>query len=198
MAKPDEKREKVVTPVGRLIFPFLFKARPPMKNAAPGSKDKYMAILSFNIADIKKVAEEKKRWDNMLRIANDASKAKFGRELAKLPSNFKKPIRDGMEKENLEGFGEGTMFIQPSSFIKPGIVASDRVTVIDDAEGIYSGCYCRFSITAYAYDQGGGKGVNFGLQNVMFVRDGERLDERTDAAEDFGDLGEASEEEFVI
>lgn len=54
-----------------------------------------------------------------------------------------------------------------------------------DPSEVYSGCYMRATLTAYAYDKGGGKGVSFGLQNLMKVKDGEPLSSRATAENDF-------------
>ena len=55
-----------------------------------------------------------------------------------------------------------------------------------NADEIYAGCYCRATVTVYSYDNRS-KGVAIGLMNVQKVKDGERLDSRTDAAGDFDD-----------
>lgn len=52
---------------------------------------------------------------------------------------------------------------------------------------IYSGCYCLANVVAFAYNQKS-KGVSFGLQSVMKVKDGEPLASGFDAANDFSDV----------
>jgi hypothetical protein len=58
-----------------------------------------------------------------------------------------------------------------------------------DKADLYSGCYLRATVTAYAYTHGGNKGVSFSLQNLQKVRDGEPLSMSANKAEnDFGKL----------
>ncbi len=94
--------------------------------------------------------------------------------------------------------------------MRPGVVDRDR-NVISHEEGntelIYPGCYCRAKVNAYSYVKKG-KGVALGLMSLQFVADGERLDSRSNAAEDFADddiedvwledddIGGADEEDF--
>lgn len=179
----SKKRRKIVTPIFRANFVNIFHTESQMEDAK--GKPKYAVTMVFDPKTFSK--EDKVRWADMHKLADEASVEKFKRPIAKLPSNFKKPIRDGGEKEHLNGFGEGTFFAKASSLARPGIVAADRSTPIEDEEAIYSGCFMRATIMAYAYDNVG-KGVSFGLQNLMFVRDGDRLDGRSDASEDFGEI----------
>ena len=55
----------------------------------------------------------------------------------------------------------------------------------DSTNVFYSGCYGRASIRFYAYNQNGNKGVGCGLGNVQKLEDGQPLDGRTTALEDF-------------
>lgn len=188
------QRRKVITPIFRLTFPALFERERPMENQT--SKPKYALTAVFEPSKFD--AADKKRWADLQAILDEESMAAFKRPMAKLPDNFKKPIRDGAEKEHLDGFGEGTKFAKMSSHRPPGVVLSDGQTPvtfipgdqssIDAANDImYSGCYCRASVTAYAFDNIA-KGVALGLHNVMFVRDGDRLDGRSNPTEDFGEV----------
>jgi hypothetical protein len=52
----------------------------------------------------------------------------------------------------------------------------------------------RFSGNAYAYNQAGNKGITFGLNNVQKVADGERIDGRAEASEEFADLSAAPDQ----
>ena len=73
---------------------------------------------------------------------------------------------------------------------KPGIVsiyagADGKPTSIEDPAQIYAGCKVRASLRAYAYDVSGNKGVAFSLGNLQKLADGERLDGRVKAADEF-------------
>lgn len=54
-----------------------------------------------------------------------------------------------------------------------------------DASKIYAGSIVKASIDPFCYEVDGNKGVTFGLGNIQFVRDGDRLDNRTFAQDDF-------------
>lgn len=173
--------KKIVTPVFRVSFPAVFEP-----SSYQGGPEKYSVTAvfepeTFNDAD-------KKRFAEMQALADDAAKDFFKKPLDKLPANYKRPLRDGAEKEDLQGFGAGTTFCNISSKMRPGVVDQNRDPIVD-SEDFYPGCYARATVSAYAYDNVG-KGVAFGLQNLIKVKDGERLDSRTDAADDFADLGE--------
>lgn len=177
-AKTDKKT--VVTPVFRVSFPFVFEPRAPMEG---GGEAKYGLTAVF---DPTKFSEkDKERWKAMIALANEASVGKFKKKVNELTDNYKKPMRDGAEKEGLEGFGAGLKFANLTTKFKPGLVDKDKNPIVDQGE-IYPGCYMRATVTAYAYDNKG-KGVAFGLMNLQKVGDGPRLDSRTDAEEDFKD-----------
>jgi hypothetical protein len=168
--------DKVTTPVFRLSFPQLMEAK-----GYDGGEPKFSLSAVFDPSRF--TAREKEQWAAMEALADKASQERFKKNLKDLPGNFKKPFRDGAEKADLAGYGEGTVFCNLSSKMRPGVIDKNRNN-ITDADEVYPGCYCRATITAYSYDNKG-KGVAFGLQNVMKVADGERLDSRTDAQDDF-------------
>ena len=67
---------------------------------------------------------------------------------------------------------------------KPGIVDANRQEIIDTSE-LYSGIYGRASISFYAFNSNGNKGIACGLNNLQKFRDGEPLGGRTSAEDDF-------------
>ena len=50
---------------------------------------------------------------------------------------------------------------------------------------VYSGVYGRASITFYAFNSNGNKGIACGLNNLQKIRDGELLGGKASAASDF-------------
>lgn len=185
MAEKKE-RVKIFTPLFRAAFVNVFSTAKPMKDSDPNKEQKYEITAIFTPAMF--TQKDKDRFLAMKKIANDASMEKFKKPLTGLPANFHRPFRDGVEKEHLGGFGAGTIFAKLTSKFKPGIVGSDGKTIITDPGAIYAGCYCIATVNAYGFDNVS-KGVKFGLQNLMFVRDGERLDNRSSADEDFEEEG---------
>ena len=57
--------------------------------------------------------------------------------------------------------------------------------MITDPDEVYAGAIVRASVTSFSYDVSGNKGVSFALNNVQKIRDGERLDGRARAQDDF-------------
>ncbi len=106
-----------------------------------------------------------------------------------MPANPNLPIYDGDGlRQSGEPFGtecKGHWVINAKSNSAPEIVDSNGNPIISKTE-IYSGCYGRASIRFYAYNQNGNKGVGCGLGNIQKLEDGQPLDGRTTAAEDFG------------
>ena len=182
--------KKLVTPIFRVSFPVLAEAK-AMEGQA-GSKAKFSVCAVWDPSKFS--PKEKELWQAMKVLADETSMEKFKKKLDQLPGNFKKPFRDGAEKEDLTGFGPGKVFSNLSSLMRPGVIDRDR-TPITDYEEVYPGCYARATITSYAYDVSGGRGVAFGLQNLQKVKDGDRLDSRTDASEDFEDDLDSRDEE---
>lgn len=177
---------KLVTPVFRASFPNLFVPKAMQEGQTP--KYSVSAVFEpdkFNEAD-------KKRWAAILALLDETSMEKFKKKVDQLPANFKRAIRDGEEKADLEGYGPGKVFANLTSKLKPGVVDANGNDMNPD--DIYPGCYLRATVSAYAYDMNGGKGIALGLQNIRFVRDGERLDARTDAGEDFKDVEDDRDE----
>jgi hypothetical protein len=156
----------VTTPRARLAFPALFEPR--------GFNDqpkKYSAVLIFD-----KAAQATAEFQNMKKAATAAAKAKFG---DKPPKSMKNPFRDAGEKDDLPGFEEGSVFITISSKRQPKIVDRRKVDgkfpLITDEDRLYPGCFVRASVNAFGYDNSGNRGVSFGLNNMQFLDDGERI-----------------------
>lgn len=188
-----QKRVKLITPIGRFSFPNCFQPAPPMKGQPvnPNAKPKFGTTMIWTPATF--TDDDKTRWRKMLELIDALSMEHFKCRMKDAPQNIKRPIRDGVEKKHLGGFGPGTYFANITSHIKPSVVAADNVTEILDPQDLYAGCYGRCSITAYYYNNVS-QGIALGLSNVKKIKDGERLDSRTDAATDFADLGEADVE----
>lgn len=156
---------RIVSPEFRVSFPHVFT---PHENLS--KKLMYSIVMLFDkdtdLSALKKLADE-------------AIAAKWGKNI---PKGIRSPFRNGDEKE-YEGYA-GTVFCSASSKDKPGIV-DDQVQPILNTNEFYPGCYARATLTAYAYDQLGNKGVSFGLQNIQKIRDGEPLNGRVAAQNDF-------------
>lgn len=125
-----------------------------------------------------------------------AIKAAYEEGQAKLKGNgksvpalsvLKTPLRDGdTERPDDEAYRDA-YFINANSPTPPGIVDSDRQPIIDTSE-VYSGVYGRASISFYAFNSNGNKGIACGLNNLQKIADGEPLGGKTRAEDDFADI----------
>ena len=73
-----------------------------------------------------------------------------------------------------------------NSTTKPGVVDADRNPILDTSE-LYSGIIGRASITFYAFNSNGNRGIACGLNNLQKLADGTPLGGRSRAEDDFAD-----------
>lgn len=192
----SEASAKLVTGKAMLSYPHLDVPQA----AQEGQKAKYSCALVFTPgADLSAL--------NAAVVT--AAKTKFGvtfktptgnipTEEALAKGFIKSPFRRDAE---LKGYASGSVFINVRSDQKPGCVylhaGPDGVkpaVVPDDKirEDLYAGCTVRASLTAFGYDTSGNKGVGFALNNLQKLSDGERLDGRVKAENEFdADLTQA-------
>ncbi|MEG1360239.1 MAG: DUF2815 family protein [Clostridia bacterium] len=173
---------KVITGKVRASFVHVFE--PASVN---GSEPKYSCSFiipksdTATIAAIKAAIEETKQ-DGV---------AKFG---GKIPPNLKLPLRDGdIERPDDPNYAD-SYFVNANSKEKPGLVDRRRVPITDPLE-LYSGCYVRASINFFAFNTNGNKGVAAGLGNVQKWADGEPLNGRVRAEDEFEALDEDDDED---
>jgi len=161
--------ERVTTPKFRVSFPNVFK---PM--SFEDQEPKYRLVMLFDkqadLTELKKLAAKaiENKWPSK----------------DKRPIKLRSPFRDGdTEKPDIDGY-PGHIFISASSKLKPGIVDRNLNPILSE-DDFYAGCYARATLTAYAYDAKGNRGVAFGLQNIQKLEDGEPFSGRSKAEEDF-------------
>lgn len=123
--------------------------------------------------------------------AKTAGISKFG---GKLPPSLKLPLRDGdIERPDDEVY-KNSYFVNANCKTQPGIIDKAGRPIIDVSE-FYSGCYGHASVTFYAFNINGNKGIACGLNNLMKVEDGEKLGGISRAEDDFAEL--IQEDDFV-
>ena len=114
---------------------------------------------------------------------NRAIKAAYEEGQSKLRGNskfvpdlesLKLPLRDGDKERKGDPTYAGCMFINANSSTAPGIVDADRQPILERSE-VYSGVYGRASITLYAFNSNGNRGIACGLNNLQNIRDGEPM-----------------------
>lgn len=99
-------------------------------------------------------------------------------------SVLKTPLRDGDTERPDDPAYADSYFINANSAAAPGIVDADRQPIIDRSE-VYSGVYGRASISFYAFNSNGNKGIACGLNNLQKIKDGEPLGGKSRAEDDF-------------
>lgn len=177
----DNNKTKVIT--GKIRFSYLNVFEPKSIN---GGDEKYSVSLIIPKSDKKTIADIK----TAIEQATLEGKAKFG---GKVPANLKLPLRDGdIDRPEDEAYRD-SFFVNANSKDRPGVVDRNVKPIIDPNE-VYSGCYGRASITFYAFNQNGNKGIACGLQNLQKLSDGEPLGGRRRAEDDFST---AEEEDFL-
>ena len=109
---------------------------------------------------------------------------KFG---GKIPKDLKLPLRDGDEERDDDENYKNCYFLNANCKTAPGVIDRRKQPILDTRE-FYSGCYGYVSISFYAFNRAGNKGIACGLNNVMKTRDGELLGGRSRAEDDFADI----------
>jgi len=99
---------------------------------------------------------------------------------------IKSPLRDGDTERPDDPAYANAYFINANSASAPGIVDADRQPILTRSE-VYSGVYGRASISFYAFNSNGNRGIACGLNNLQKIRDGEPLGGRATAEDDFAD-----------
>ena len=128
---------------------------------------------------------------NKIKTAIEAAKeaGKTSKFAGKIPANLKLPLRDGdFERPDADEY-QDAYFLNATSRTKPGIVDKNLNPILDQDE-FYSGCYCRASITFYAFNTSGNKGIACGLNNIQKLSDGQPLGGRTTPDADFSEAFE--------
>ena len=99
-------------------------------------------------------------------------------------ASLKTPLRDGDIDRPDDPAYENAFFINANSATAPGIVDADCNPVLNRSD-VYSGVYGRASITFYAFNSNGNRGIACGLQNLQLIREGEPLGGKASAESDF-------------
>lgn len=165
-------KTKVITGVVRFSYANVWEPK-----SINGGDEKYSVSLIIPKSDTKTIAEIK----GAIEAAKEEGKAKFG---GKIPANLKLPLRDGDTERPEDEAYRHSYFINANSKDRPQIVDKNVKAILDQDE-FYSGCYGKASITLYAFNSNGNKGIAVGLGNLQKITDGEPLSGRTKAEDEF-------------
>lgn len=173
------KATKVVT--GKVRFSYCHVWAP--QSIEEGGEKKY----SVSIIIPKKDKVTITKINDAVQAAIEAGKT--GKFKGRVPSKLKLPLRDGDEERPDDEVYANAFFLNATCKQKPGIVDENRDPILDQDE-FYSGCYGRASVSFYAFDTAGNKGIACGLNNLQKLEDGEALGGRSSAEADFADEDE--------
>ncbi len=169
MAKKD--KERLLTPLFRLNFPHAFE-RQKNDDGTPG---KFNICMMFpkgtDLSKLEDMAkrEIKKKWPN-----------------GYPKKNFRWPFNKGNDISDDYPECANMILINPNSDYAPEVV--DRSEDAIGADELYSGCWCRATVTCFTYDKKS-NGVHFGLGNIMKFKDDDKLGgSGRSAADDFEEI----------
>ena len=111
-------------------------------------------------------------------------------------SALKTPLRDGDTDRPDDPAYAGCWFMNANSDKPVGIVDAACKDILDRSE-FYSGCYGRASVTLFAFNTNGNRGIACRLNNLQKLRDGEPLGGRVSAEADFAGLDNDDDEELL-
>lgn len=172
------KRVNVRTARGKLSYPAIFQ--PSVQQNEDGSeRRKYGTSLLFPKGTDLSALEE---------AVDLVAKERFGPDVAKKYPKLRKPFLKTSDFPNIGADAEQyPVLIRTSAnteYGRPGVVdAQNRAVNEDRADQVYAGRFARLTISVFAYDRAGNKGVSFGLSNVQLLDDDEPLSAMRRAAE---------------
>ncbi len=152
-----------------------------------GGTPKYSVSLIIPKSDTKTVAKLKAAIEAAYREGESKLKGN-GKTVPPLAA-IKNPLRDGDTERPDDDAYANAYFINANATTAPGIVDADRNPILTRSE-VYSGVYGRASISFYAFNSNGNKGIACGLNNLQKVRDGEPLGGKASAESDFATDGD--------
>ena len=144
---------------------------------------------------MKVITGPKTRWSyaNVWEAKSIESKLKGNGRTVPALSVIKTPLRDGDIERPDDPAYANAYFINANSATAPGIVDAACNPIMNRSE-VYSGVYGRASISFYAFNANGNKGIACGLNNLQKISDGEPLGGKASAESDFAT---EAEEDFL-
>ena len=159
----------------RLSFPALWEPRKgPDANSKASDQAAFLLDKKDNAADI---------------AAVKAAIAAITKETFKGKQPPKICLRDGSEKPDLEGYGDGVMFINARSDKRPHVIGRKMEAIGPDDGIVYAGCYVNATIRLWGQDNNYGKRINAQLRAIQFVKKGDAFgDGEIDVMKEFKPL----------
>ena len=175
---------KVITGKVRTSYVHIFEP-----HSTNGSDPKYSLSIIIPKSDTETIGKIRAAIEE----AKQSGVSKWG---GKIPPNLNLPLRDGDEERPDDPAYADSFFVNCNSIERPGIVDRKRVPIVDPTV-VYSGCYVRVSVNFYPFSTNGNRGVGAGLGNVQFWADGDPLNGRVRAEDEFDALDAEDDEDFL-
>ena len=152
----------IITPKARLAFPQLTTGKPNQRG-----KIKYGCTLLFD----KKTTE----MEALTAMAKAAMTEALGGKPK--PPGFKVGIKDGDQPNSMGNIPDGYAgcWVVPCSTNRPVGMVDAQVQRVLDESVFYPGCFVVAQVNCFSYNTGTNQGVAFGIANIQFAGDGERL-----------------------
>lgn len=162
----NAEKRSILTPEFRASYAHLFKAQ-----AMKGGKPKFSVTMLFpkttDLAVVKLALKHAKI---------DA----YGPDKDSWPEGLETPVNDGDAPKYAknEGYAGHWVIKASTNEDQPPTLVDEKVQPIIDPRQLYSGCYARASIFAYAWEFGSKQGISFILDSVQKTRDGKPFSSR--------------------
>lgn len=170
-------KTSIVTCTAVLSYPALFEPKENLSGAL-----KYSCTLLFDKGKTKGLKE----LTDVIAVATEKGKSTLWS--GKVPKFRYEALRDGDEElssgQKEDKVYTNKMFLNCTSNSAPG-VCDEHAKPLMDQKKIYAGCIVRAQLNAFPYKNSGNCGVAWGLNGIMFIEDGPRLDGRIDSEEAF-------------
>lgn len=203
MATEKVKTKQLLTPEFTISFPQLFEKKVFVGQGPDSGRYSCVALFpDFEVINGKTVItragpakwqeRDRVRWqeifDELDRLAADTFKEK----MSKLIGSVKIPYHRGEEK-SYSGYGPGVVFITLASKVnQPQVVSNQRDSfgkfkpITSESGDMYAGCRVRAQVAPFANAQW--KSLSLGLNAIIKIDDGKRLDSRQSADEAFAEF----------
>jgi hypothetical protein len=173
------KTEKTyfITPEGRLSYLNVFKPR-KRQAGEEGKPDVYDGMIIMETP--KKMSPmDLARYQKLKELCEKTRAEKW----PKLTSAIQGPFRttEGLNSKLFHSKPldadknpeyEGKLILKAVSYGRqPQLIGPDKEEIMEQSD-LYSGCYGRFWVVAFAYENSGNKGISFSLQGVMKTKEG--------------------------
>ena len=179
----------MITPKMIISYPAIFTPKENLSGVL-----KYSCSLLIDKKDTKGVAALKAAIDKAIMKGQSTI---WG---GKLPKFRYEPLRDGDAElasgDKEDAIYKGKYFLNCTSNDAPGVVDKHAQPLLDQT-ALYAGCIVHADINPFPYKNSGNSGVGWGLNNVMLVSDGERLDGKKNAEDAFADVAEKEDADLA-